>query len=186
MQTIVLARHCKTDWNAEERVQGQTDRPLSPDGLRQAQHLACAIRDDPDLRIQAIITSDLKRAVQTAAVIAEVLHIPSRDIRPDQRFRECSFGTLEGKTRQELRQIFEYDLHTSTLSDYDFTEHGGECACQVIARQLAALREHRSAVTPPCQLLVVGHGRSLGTLVHHFGQTHRLAQGRYQPLSISL
>src|SRR3990167_9101081 len=56
------------------------------------------MRDDPHLRIQIIVTSDLKRAVQTATIIAEVLHIPMQDVRLDSRLRECSFGNLEVST----------------------------------------------------------------------------------------
>ncbi|OGL78115.1 hypothetical protein A3E39_04330 [Candidatus Uhrbacteria bacterium RIFCSPHIGHO2_12_FULL_60_25] len=185
MQTIVLARHCKTDWNAEGRVQGQTDRPLNPDGLTQAQELACAMRDDPHLRIQIIVTSDLKRAVQTATIIAEVLHIPMQDVRLDSRLRECSFGNLEGSTFFELKHRLKEDARASN-SEYDLTEHGGESSCQVTTRQVAALRDHCPSLAPSSHLLVIGHGRSLGTLLHHFQHKHPLIQGRYQLLTISL
>ncbi len=186
MQTIVIARHCKTDWNAEGRVQGQTDRPLNQDGLNQAQELAGVIRDDPHLRIQTIVTSDLKRAMQTAAIIAEVLHIPMQEVISDERFRECSFGNLEGRTLLELKHSLKEDLRTSTLSEYDFTAYDGENASQVIMRQLAALREHCVLCGQTINVLVIGHGRSLGTLIHHFQQKNRLIQGRYQLLTISL
>ena len=67
---LCIVRHGETAWNAEHRVQGQLDIPLNNIGLRQAQAVGRALKDE---RFDAIYSSDLVRARQTAAPIANIL-----------------------------------------------------------------------------------------------------------------
>jgi broad specificity phosphatase PhoE len=100
MTTILLARHGETDWNRERRVQGHTDRPLNDEGRRQALALADELAGEP---VDAVYSSDLVRAHETARVVAERLGLDVT-VLPD--LRERDFGTWEGLTDEEILERF--------------------------------------------------------------------------------
>jgi len=93
---MYLARHGETEWNAIGRLQGHTDIPLNARGRAQARDLAHAVKH---VGIASVITSDLSRAAQTGAIVAEVLRLPAPRIVPE--LRERAFGVFEGLTRDE-------------------------------------------------------------------------------------
>jgi broad specificity phosphatase PhoE len=97
--TLFLVRHGETDWNADGRLQGQTDRPLSDFGRRQARQLAEGLADE---RLQAIYASDLARARETAEIVAERLRLP---VVLDPDLREKDWGTWEGLTAAERDRV---------------------------------------------------------------------------------
>ena len=78
MTTLLLVRHGETDWNADGRLQGHTDRPLSDYGRRQARQLADQLKDEEleDEELEAIYSSDLARARETAEIVGERLGLP--------------------------------------------------------------------------------------------------------------
>jgi len=73
MTEIWLVRHGETPWNVESRVQGWEDIGLNENGIEQARSLARHIKNlsDSGTRLDAIYTSDLKRAHHTASIVAE-------------------------------------------------------------------------------------------------------------------
>ncbi len=95
MTTLLLVRHGETDWNAEGRLQGHTDRPLSDFGRRQAARLADELAGE---EFDAIYASDLARARETAEIVAERLRLP---VVLDPDLREKDWGTWEGLTSME-------------------------------------------------------------------------------------
>lgn len=99
-------RHGQSTWNVEHRFTGRADPPLSALGLRQAAALAeaCQARD-----VGAIVSSDLRRAAQTAGVVSEALGLPAPVEVPDLRER-WSDG-LTGRTRDEIEAA-----HPGTLA----------------------------------------------------------------------
>lgn len=95
MTTICLIRHGETEWNKLGRIQGTTDVPLNDRGISQAQACAAHLRaEDWDV----IVTSPLKRARHTAAIINENLGLPLVEM---AEFQEKHFGKAEGLTAQE-------------------------------------------------------------------------------------
>jgi broad specificity phosphatase PhoE len=96
LPTIYLARHCKTTWNSEGRVQGTKDIELSLEGVHDAELNLPAIRD---LGIQQIICSTAKRAMQTATIYAQGLGVP---LQSSPRFRELDHGEWEGQRIEYL------------------------------------------------------------------------------------
>src|SRR5690242_8696605 len=95
MATLLLVRHGETDWNAEGRLQGQTDRPLNEYGRRQARELAERLAGDG---VVAIYASDLSRAKETAEIVGGRLGLP---VVVDPDLRERNWGTWEGLTPRE-------------------------------------------------------------------------------------
>src|SRR5262245_713293 len=93
-RTLVLVRHGQTDWNREERFQGQLDIPLNDAGRAQAetlkQHLGGICFD-------AAYSSPLRRAYETAEIIAGDLRVFT-----DARLTEIHHGSWQGKTRQDI------------------------------------------------------------------------------------
>ena len=93
---LILVRHGQTLWNREKRVQGVSDIALSNRGSAQASSLARSLRGE---KINTIISSPLKRAVQTAEAINRFHHLP---IEPEKDLMELNMGDFEGMALQEM------------------------------------------------------------------------------------
>jgi broad specificity phosphatase PhoE len=96
--TLILVRHGETDWNAQQRWQGQSDTQLNDVGREQARRLAAEL-DVADV----VYSSDLARARETAEILAERL---GHDVVLDRRLRERGFGAWEGLTMREIEERF--------------------------------------------------------------------------------
>ena len=177
---LILIRHTTTPWNREGRVQGRTDIELDEGGRHEAGELAKVLAP---LGIERIISSDLKRASQTAEIIARDLKL--RHVL-DERLRECSFGELEGTTKDEMivqhGEVVLKDLENNHHS-YDFSRFGGEKHAEVLARHKNLADEH-AKITPDATILFVGHGRGLNTLLASLGSFPNLQRGEYRVLEI--
>jgi broad specificity phosphatase PhoE len=136
---LLLVRHGETDWNADGRLQGQTDRPLSDFGRRQARQLADALAEE---RLDAIYSSDLARARETAEIVAQRLKLPV-SLEPD--LRERNWGTWEGLTAIERDRV----------------EFVGESTKAHEERILRALRRISERHPDGGSVLVVTHGGSM-------------------------
>ncbi len=95
---ILLARHGETDWNAQHRWQGHSDTELNDAGREQARRLAEGLG-----RVDALYSSDLSRARETAEILAGTIGV---EVRFDQRLRERGFGAWEGLTTEEIESSF--------------------------------------------------------------------------------
>ena len=149
MTTILLARHGETDWNRDGRFQGWADPPLNETGRGQAQALAIQLADVP---IDAVFSSDLRRAHETALIVAEPHGIP---VVVDQGLREIDVGSWSGLTRSEIEERFPGAEH-----------HDGETREEHLARVLAAV-ERIACAHRGDRILIVSHGGSLRTLRRH-------------------
>jgi len=97
MTTFGLIRHGMTDWNKTGRLQGQNDVALNEEGRWQAK--ALALRLAREKKWDAIVSSDLSRAVETAEIIAEYTGLGP--VRLESRLRERTHGRLDGTTLEE-------------------------------------------------------------------------------------
>jgi broad specificity phosphatase PhoE len=147
--TILLARHGETDWNREGRFQGWADPPLNETGRAQAQVLAGQLADDP---FDAVYSSDLRRAHETALIVAGPHQVP---VVVDRGLREIDVGSWSGLTRPEIETRFP-----------GAEQHDGETREEHLARVLAAV-EHIAFEHPGERILIVSHGGSLRTLRRH-------------------
>jgi broad specificity phosphatase PhoE len=137
--TLLLVRHGETDWNADGRLQGHTDRPLSDFGRRQARQLAEELADE---QLEAIYSSDLARARETAEIVGERLGLPVV-LEPD--LREKDWGTWEGLTPVERDRV----------------EFVGESTEEHRDRILGVLRQISERHPGDGSVLVVTHGGSM-------------------------
>jgi 2,3-bisphosphoglycerate-dependent phosphoglycerate mutase len=152
-------RHGETDWNVEGRLQGQTDTELNQTGLTQAEALARRLRPH---RLEALLSSDLSRALTTAKIIAETLRVP---LSSDPGLRETNVGAAEGMIWAEAKARFGEEL-TERWYDGDTAFPGGETGLATLARGLAALRRF-TAAHPYRRIGVSTHGALLRQLVRH-------------------
>lgn len=150
---IGLVRHGETDWNAVGRTQGQTDIPLNEAGVMQAKLLASRLSREERVW-DAVISSDLKRARETASIIAETLGIPL--LEPDARFKERFFGEAEGTTEAERIQRWGNnwrELDLGAESDETMRSRGLEAISDLIAREGER------------NILIVSHGSFIATML---------------------
>jgi len=167
MTEFWLVRHGQTDWNADERWQGHSDIPLNAAGLEQAHQLAEKLAGQ---HFDAIYSSDLQRAVQTAEVIGASLGLPYQT---DPRLREIDLGQWEGMLESEVRQQFSSAWDERQQDPLNAHAPGGETLPEVAARLVQAFNAIAST-HPAGKLLVVSHGLALRTLLC---LTHQLPLG---------
>ena len=153
----LLLRHGQTPMSVQKRYAGRSDVPLTDTGLRQA--VAAAKRLAP-AGIGAIVTSPLRRAVQTADEVAAVTGAP---VVTEDGFRETDFGAWEGLTFAEVRERWPAEL-SAWLADPVVAPPGGESFAGVSERVTAAL--HRVLADRECQrILIVSHVTPIKMLV---------------------
>ncbi|XAR61848.1 Phosphoserine phosphatase [Bertholletia excelsa] len=153
---IVVVRHGETAWNAEGRIQGHLDVELNEAGRQQA--TAVADRLSKETKISAVYASDLKRAFETACIIASKCGVP--EVIPDPNLRERHLGDLQGLTFQEAVKL-KGDAYAASMSESARTDQeipgGGESLDQVFNRCTSSLQ----SIAMKCigkRVVVVTHG----------------------------
>lgn len=146
-----LIRHGETDWNAEGRVQGQSESVLTPQGIVQAQALATVLQG---INFARIFCSSSRRARQTAAIVfaqraAEIVH------RDD--LREIYLGPWEGLLYKQVAALYPREHLAFREKPHLFRLAGAETFAQLQERSRAALREINNGF-PGQEVAVVGHG----------------------------
>ncbi|MGC9468339.1 MAG: alpha-ribazole phosphatase [Anaerolineae bacterium] len=154
MLRLLLIRHGETAWNASSRYQGHADVPLNEAGCRQAVALAERLAVG---KLEAIYTSDLKRAWQTAQIVAGPQGLTPQ---ADPRLRELDFGAWQGLT---YRQIAEQDPDRLAAWNADRVHRApprGESLAAMAQRVGSLITELRATHTSGAVALV-GHGGSI-------------------------
>jgi broad specificity phosphatase PhoE len=132
VKRVIFIRPGETDWNQHVRWQGWVASPLNDLGKRQAERLASYIRH---INLKALYTSDLKRALQTAAILTQNLGF---DLIPDERLRERKIGEWQGLTIDEMRAWYP-DEYQNLLTDAEnYRVPGGESRADVRKRMVEA------------------------------------------------
>lgn len=158
MLQVYLVRHGETVWNAERRIQGQSDSPLTEKGEQQAHQVGERVKH---LGITHVIASDLGRTRRTAEIIADACGCT---VTLDPRLRELNMGVLEKRPLDGLTA--EEEQWRATL--VNGTEGGripeGESMTEMATRMHAALN---ACLDLPAgsRPLLVSHGMALGSLV---------------------
>ena len=152
---LLVVRHGQSEWNAIGRWQGHADPPLSELGRRQAYVAAASIG-----AVDGIISSDLQRAVETAAIIAQQIGVGP--VMVDQRLRERDAGEWTGLGRAEIDKGW-----PGWVAD-ERRPNGFEDAESVLTRVVEAFTAIREA-SPGGSLLVVTHGGVIRALAQSQG-----------------
>jgi probable phosphoglycerate mutase len=122
---VLFIRHGETPWNRVKRIQGHIDIPLAETGVAQAQRLAeRLVREARDgVRLDAIYSSDLQRAQQTARPSASALGIVPQ---LDEALRERAYGIFQGHDSEEIARRYPDDYAHWQTRDPGFAPAGGE------------------------------------------------------------
>ncbi len=147
---LYCIRHGESSYNAEGRIQGQSDVPLSELGRRQGEAVAAVLAGEP---IEAIYASPLRRAMQTARPVADALEL---EIHTDRRLMEVHAGVFQDKLRSELDELYPEELACWRSGDPDFVIPGGESRRDLMRRGRAVFDEIRRSGRE--QVAVVTHG----------------------------
>jgi broad specificity phosphatase PhoE len=157
MYLITLLRHGESEGNAGGLVQGQSDLPLTANGLRQAIDLAQAWKSE-GMWFHRVISSPSKRARQTAEAIAEVLELP---IEYKPVWMERNFGEMEGKSFEQVRQ---QNPPVDFYDSFRAPAKGAESALDLYLRAIQGLQDLLRR--PEGVYLVVSHGAILNMALY--------------------
>jgi len=161
---IIAIRHGETDWNLGTRIQGHLDIGLNETGRQQASRVARALSGES---IQAIYSSDLMRAWDTARAIAD---ITGGALQAHPGLRERHFGVLQGKTFAEVEVSDPEQSMRWRKRDPDWAPQGGESLVTVrnrITQTAFELAERHMGE----QIVLVAHGGIMDAL-------YRIATGQ--------
>lgn len=163
---LYIIRHGETDWNVAGRLQGRSDIPLNDEGRRLARVTAAALAD---VDFKCVYASPLKRAYETATIIAGARDIP---IITDERIQEISFGIYEGY--HCLKE--NYDIPDENFIQF-FKQpeayrppQGAESIAQLCGRTADFLQEmatREKEFQPDDAILVATHGAALRGLLSY-------------------
>jgi len=154
---IIAIRHGETAWNVDTRIQGQLDIGLNETGRQQARRVAQALTGEP---IQAIYSSDLSRAWDTARSIADAT---GQTLQAHAGLRERGFGVFQGKTFAEIEAAWPDQARRWRKRDPQWAPQGGESLLDVrerITRTAAELAARHLGE----QIVLVAHGGVMDAL----------------------
>ena len=135
--TILLVRHGETIDNARQIMQGQTHGELNERGLEQAQQVAQRLASE---RVDAVVASDLHRAIQTAEIIAAPHDLP---VMTTELLRERDWGSFTGRFIPDLKgETWPDDIESET---------------DLLLRARSFLI-YITTTYPGCRVVAVGHG----------------------------
>ena len=158
-RSMILVRHGRTSYNAQNRLQGQIDIPLDEVGRWQADRTAEALaglyvdgRSGPP---PVVVSSDLGRALSTAHAFADMVGVP---VHPDARVRERDFGSWEGIPVDVLKRDFPDDYRLWVEFRGGEMRHGAESKAHVGRRGVEALSDASGSMFADQDLIVFSHG----------------------------
>jgi probable phosphoglycerate mutase len=148
---MYCVRHGESVFNADHRIQGQSDTPLSPRGRQQAEALAARFRKLTP--IDAIYSGPLARARETANIIAQAIELT---VQIEDRLKEINAGIFQGLRWEEIDHVHPEEARRWREQDPDFVIPNGESRRQLMQRGQAALEAIHAAGHE--RVIVVSHG----------------------------
>jgi 2,3-bisphosphoglycerate-dependent phosphoglycerate mutase len=167
MAKLVLLRHGESQWNLENRFTGWVDVPLSARAA--GQKLA-------GTKFDRAYTSVLKRAIDTLAIVLEVIGQTGLPIEKDKALNERMYGELQGLSKAETAQKYGEQQVKIWRRSYDVPPPGGESLKDTADRVLPYYERHiRPQILAGKNILIAAHGNSLRALVMQLDQLSREA-----------
>jgi glucosyl-3-phosphoglycerate phosphatase len=163
IRRLVMLRHGQTEWNAGSRMQGQLDTDLTDLGRAQAVAAAEVLAKRQPL---LIISSDLRRALDTATALGERTGLP---VGIDTRLRETHLGDWQGLTHLEVDDVAP-GARLAWRDDARWAPHGGESRVDVAERsmplvdELVASQSDWGIDEPDQPVVLVAHGGLIAAL----------------------
>lgn len=167
MTEILLIRHGETAWNASKRLQGHVDIPLNAEGQRQAAAVGHALAEEA---LDAVISSDLQRARQTAEAVAARRGM---SVQIERGLRERCYGAFEGLLYAEIGARYPEAYAAWQARDIDARFPNGESVAET-------MREFSQRVITTITRIASEGGYRKVALVAHGGVlecAYRAAQG---------
>jgi probable phosphoglycerate mutase len=161
MAELLIVRHGQSEWNAVGKWQGWADPPLTPAGEDQARGAAPELAG---LDLQAVASSDLRRARRTAEILSEALGLGA--VHVDEGLRERNVGDFTGLTREEIDQRWPGILEQWRSGRVQQAPNGE--GAEFLERVLAALDRLADQFRGQ-RVLVVAHGGLIRTVHRHLG-----------------
>ena len=156
--TLMVVRHGETEWNAQQRFQGHGDSPLTPKGRSDIRALGRRLKN---VAFERLISSDLGRTMQTAALIAEQT---GHAIVSEPLLRERHYGVMEGLTIPEIESRYAESLRQLISGDPEAVIPEGESHRQHYERNIRFVEQFLDTHAGGTALLVV-HGGVLDSLL---------------------
>jgi broad specificity phosphatase PhoE/ribonuclease HI len=156
--TTILLRHGQTEHSIQRRFSGRGDLPLTETGQAQAKAAAGWLAGRGD--IAAIVSSPLRRAMETAQVVAAATGAP---LSFDEDLTECDFGAWEGLTFAEVAQRWPDEL-AAWSGSAGVAPPGGE-SFAAVARRVGKARDRLLERHPAARVVVVSHVTPIKTLL---------------------
>lgn len=152
---LLIVRHGETKWNAEKRMQGQLDIELNDAGRHQARRARDAVGENRAIAkaIDAVVSSDLHRASETADIISASCPQAQRSL--DPRLREGDVGQFQGMLAAEVKDVYRSVQAEWNRGELQMPVPGGECPKDVIVRGHSAIQD---AAKLGSLVVVVAHG----------------------------
>ncbi|MDA8054967.1 MAG: histidine phosphatase family protein [Thermoplasmatales archaeon] len=157
---IAVARHGQTDSNTKGLWVGSGDDPLNNVGIKQASELA---RYLSDFQFDYVISSDKKRAMQTAEIVSNALGVPIYGHQPVLRDRE--YGKLEGMTSEQIREKYGVEMKSLSreIDDLGATETVGS-----VLKRVREFTDTAKSTFAGKKIIVITHG----AFIRSFYETH--------------
>jgi broad specificity phosphatase PhoE len=158
---FLFVRHGLSIANAQGRIQGQSDSPLSDQGREQSQALGRRLVQE-ERSVSAIYASDLSRASETADILASSLDVP---VILDERLREYGFGVLTGVVWRDVEHLHP-EIWRAYYERHEWGPIPGEEGNEAFHTRLAgALADIHKGHGEEDAVAVVTHGGSLGMIM---------------------
>lgn len=159
LRRLVLLRHGQTDFNHAGRMQGHLDSELTAEGLAQAAEVAAEVARFAPARL---VSSDLRRALDTAGVIGVKCGLP---VEVDPRLRETHLGQWQGRSVADIERTYPGGI-AEWQADPGWAPPGGESRIEVVARALPVVAELDACPGDgEVTALLVAHGGLIAGLV---------------------
>lgn len=152
---LYVARHGQTEWNRQNKLCGITDISLTEKGIEQAKELAQKVREK---QIDLIISSPLKRALETSKIVSDICRIP---MEVDRRLIEQNYGIYEGTDRKNAAFL-------ANKRNFAYKYPNGESMMQV-AHRIYNFLEDIKRQYPDKNILIISHG-GVCRIIHTYFQ----------------
>lgn len=160
VQKVFLIRHGETDFNRDHRLQGTLPVPLNDKGRLQAEALGLYLKHHS---IDALFSSPLNRARQTADLIGQALNLAVQD---EPRMGEIAFGKYEGLTLEQRKTQYPDEDRMWKSGDMSYIVPEGESR-RSVQKRMAAAWEDLTSNTDYQTIVLVSHGSALKILLRY-------------------